>query len=165
MSCKAASPTKGSREGVMGYDEKEEIEATGEWLLRITKVGFSEELEYVPSQLSRLGVAPKDVVDRLPYLRDETRGSMEEAKSSVMVLEREEEPEPVIEGPPDTLGYDQYGPWEWFGKVEVALEEAIIAVLEPEPALEEFTYLLSLTKGRKRGKLARSRTKGQTVSE
>lgn len=157
----------------MGYDEREEIEATGEWLLRINKVGFSEELEYVPSELTRLGVAPKDVVDRLPWLRRSSRGSMvaapQQAQTApVMVLEREEEPEPEphIERTPDSLGYDNYGPWEWFGKVEVVLEKAIIAVLDPEPELEEFTRLLSLTKSRKRGKIARTaRSKGQSVSE
>lgn len=82
----------------MRYDEKEEIEATHEWLMRFGDAELSEELLYVPSTLSKLGVAPIDVVDRLDWLRDHgkleaesppaTRGKR--ASSSVMVLDKPE---------------------------------------------------------------------------
>jgi hypothetical protein len=176
MGGKSANPTKGRRKAVMKYDEKEEIEATGEWLLRIKKVGFSEELEYVPSRLAKMGVAPIDVVDQLDRLRDasvKTSAAVEifsETQTSpVLVLERLEEvieaelvlepaaierkPEPLmIEGSEVqtlVLDYDVYGPWEWLGKVEVIIEDAIKSVFDLEPGLFEFNELSSSMRRRK----------------
>lgn len=178
---KSANPTTGRREAVMGYDEKEEIEATGEWLLRIKKVGFSEELEYVPSRLAKMGVAPIDVVDSLDWLRDADRTEAsapvelfaERRMSPVLVLERpeevqtapvvvqealEEELETLMEGSgvePFALDYEVYGLWEWVGKVEAMIEDRIRAVLDPEPGLLEFNELSSLMRRRKGRRKAR----------
>jgi hypothetical protein len=93
----------------MRYNEKEEIEATNEWLMRFDDADFSEELLYVPSTLSKLGVAPIDVVDRLDWLRKHGRLKAESlpsvvvgsgAPSSVMVLEKletvQEEAEAIV---------------------------------------------------------------------
>lgn len=73
------------------YNTKEEIEATGEWLLRINSAETPEELLYVPSELSKMGVAPIDVVDRLDYLRE-----LRQKKAANIA------PEPVVE---DAHGY------------------------------------------------------------
>lgn len=172
------SQTLGRREAVMGYDEKEEIEATGEWLLRIKKVGFSEELQYVPSRLAKMGVAPIDVVDQLDRLRDASAKASATAElfaerrmSPVLVLERpvavieaelvsepvvlEEEPEPLmIEGSEAQnipLDYDVYGPWKWLGEVEDMIEHSIKSVLDPEPGLLLFNEL-SLSMRRRKGR-------------
>lgn len=148
----------------MGYNEREELEATREWLLRINKAGFSEELEYVPSELSKLGVAPVDVVDRLDWLRD--RDSIKAIVEPVVVKElvqqveaigstapvlapdktEEELPNPsvVVEAKSLVFDYDSFGPWEWAaGTIEEMIEEAIKSVLDPEPGLEKFNELSS----------------------
>lgn len=140
----------------MRYDEKEELEATGEWLLRINQAGFSEELMYVPSRLAELGVVPKDVVDRLDWLRD-TPGERQEAVEPVEVLEQEdteqseevstpdvlEETSPLVsaEVKPLALDYESFGPWEWAETIENMIEDAIKAILDPEPDLPEFSVL------------------------
>lgn len=77
--------------------------------MKFNDAGYSEELLYVPSKLSKLGIAPIDVVDRLDWLRDHDRlGSRSSAfaivgngaPSSVMVLEKpdtiEEEAEAIL---------------------------------------------------------------------
>lgn len=149
----------------MRYDEKEELEATGEWLLRINSAGFSEELTYVPSYLSRVGVAPVDVVDRLDYLRDcdriESRARLAGAPSSVMVLERPQ----IIEAEADTiLDYDSYGMWEWAGPIEEILEESFRALLTPEPGLYEFNELASLARSAKRTRGKRARSSARPIA-
>lgn len=138
----------------MRYNEREEIEATGEWLLRINKAGISEELEYVPSQLSKLGVAPVDVVDRLDWLRDLENAETEPAKEtetieSTVVPEETFEELPisvkVVEVESLVLDYDSFGPWEWAaGTIEEMIEDAIKSVLDPELGLHEFNDLSSM---------------------
>lgn len=148
----------------MGYNEREELEATKEWLLRINKAGFSEELEYVPSELSKLGVAPVDVVDRLDWLRgrDSIKAPVEPvvveelvqqvetigSTAPVLVPEKTEEelpnPSAIVEAKSLILDYDSFGPWEWAaGTIEEMIEEAIKSVLDPEPGLGEFNELSS----------------------
>jgi len=141
----------------MKYDEKEELEKTSEWLLRINKAGFSEELEYVPSELSKLGVAPVDVVDRLDYLRDrgtvviveEVHDDAEEQEETVPDSALEEVFESPIVAVAESLilDYDSFGPWEWAsGTIEEMIQEAIMGILDPEPGLHEFNDLSSLTR-------------------
>jgi hypothetical protein len=96
------------REVVVRYNTKEEIEATGEWLLRINEAETPEELLYVPSELSKMGVAPIDVVDRLDYLRE-----LRQKKAANVT------PEPVVE---DAHGY-VYAPEEPEAEEEPAPEE------------------------------------------
>lgn len=79
------------REVVVRYKTQDEIEATGEWLMRINEAETPEELLYVPSELSKMGVAPIDVVDRLDYLRE-----LRQKKAANVT------PEPVVE---DSYGY------------------------------------------------------------
>lgn len=160
----------------MRYDEKEELEATGEWLLRINTVGFSEDLMYVPSELTKMGVMPPpiDVVDRLHQLRVPDRmdrGIVEhvvEQPSAVMVLERPAVIDPILEMVSEVVplvestlvfDYDNFGPWEWAEPLEQMLENSIRAVFTPEPGLNVFNELVSLTHPpttRVRGKRARS---------
>ncbi len=167
----------------MRYNEKEEIEATGEWLMRIGKVGFSEELTYIPSDLSRMGVAPRDVVDRLDYLRSRCgldggdHGRVEAAvldKPEVVVVEELVKELPVLEvetleGRPIipvaesslslVFDYDSHGPWLWMEPNERLLEEALSAVLDPEPGLHEFNELAAevriMSQAKARGRRAR----------
>jgi len=109
-------------------------------------------------------------VDRLDWLRDVAEAPAavelfaERRMSPVMVLERpeeevqaelvlepvelEEEPEILMEGSL-VLDYDVYGPWEWLGKVEAVIEDAIKAAFDPEPGLLEFNELSSLARRRK----------------
>lgn len=140
----------------MKYDAKEEILATGEWLMKINEAEVAEELLYVPSQLERMGVAPRDVVDLLPYLRNrakieprvETRRAVGRASvptrttPAVLVLEKVEVP-PVPElgasAPVETERVSE--PWDWTTPVEISIEE----MLRPEPGLPAFNQLASLT--------------------
>jgi len=177
-----ASPTTDRREVVMGYDEQEELTATGEWLLKINEVGFSEELHYVPSQLAKLGVAPVDVVDRLPWLKKQGRGTIQVQperpvskelvlvgrSAPVAVMDRIEAPVSVLDEfeveleisvevfAPLALDYDSCGPWEWSGKIESMIEDAIRSVLDPEPDLLVFNELSALTRKRKGRRRARA---------
>lgn len=160
----------------MKYNEKDELEATGEWLLRINDVGFAEELTYVPSYLSKVGIAPVDVVDRLDWLR--SRGSIKTSAvvgtAPVLVLERsrvEEVAEVVVVAevaeicPPEestsVFDCDTLAPWEWFDPMAV-IEDTFKYVFDPEPGLHVFNNLASLmrsTTRRGRGKRARSSVK------
>lgn len=178
----------------MRYNTQEEIEATGEWLLRVNTAEISEELLYVPSELSKLGVAPIDVVDRLEYLReskghpveveaheepedeqepeeDEPLSEEEEpaAQEDALGLVRtfEERPAlPVLE--PLVLDYDGYGAWEWAEPIEKMVEDAILAVYDLVPDLPEFNQLALQSRPkqpRARGKRARSAAPGERANE
>lgn len=115
----------------MRYNEKTELEATGEWLMRINEAGFSEELFYVPSQLSKLGVAPVDVVDRLDWLKENRDGSDMDDHGSVEVVaheEPEDEQEPEEAEPePETVADE---PEALVSAVEM-LEERPLPLLSP----------------------------------
>lgn len=131
--------TPGRRKAVMRYDEKEEIEKTDRWLLRINEAKVSDELLYVPSELSRLGVAPRDVVD---WTREKDRPtSMAEEAFSL------------------DLDYDSYGAWEWAEPIEKLVEDAIFAILNPDPELPNFNRLVTATKPRQRQKARRKRAR------
>lgn len=168
----SASPTTGSRKVVMKYDEKEELEATGEWLFRIKSVGFAEDLMYVPSELTKMGVIPPpvDVVNRLNRLRendhvadtvdhDIVEASAERASSSVLLLERPKDVETPL-----VFDYDNFGPWEWAEPLEKMVENSIKSVLAPEPGLDIFNELASLAYPvkRARGKRVRSNVRPTT---
>jgi len=167
----------------MRYNEVEELEATGEWLLRIKEKGFSEELMYVPSQLSKLGVAPIDVVDRLEWLRDHRHDPKTDHGTVVEVVVPEQqapEPEVEVEDPEAlvvepgemlegrllifvsepmslALDYDGYGPWEWAEPMERFVEDAISAILDEDPGLHDFNELAAMTRVKKRTKGKRAR--------
>lgn len=160
----------------MRYDEKTEIESTREWLIRFDEAGFSEELTYVPSELWKLGIAPKDVVDRLDWLKKHAgHGTVEVEEPVEEEPTPEDEEVPVVEEPPEemsavsdapvsnvlTLDYDRYGAWEWVEAIENMIEETRLAVFEPEPGLPEFNELASLVKSKKRvrGRKARATTR------
>lgn len=148
-----ASPVTDSRKAVMRYNEKDEVEATGEWLQRVKQAGHAEELFYVPSQLDKLGVAPRDVVDALPWLRNrakiESRAEQTEHRRAVgrasvaprttpavLVLEKVEVPEiPELVVSPE--------PWDWTKPVELLIENSIKAIFVPDPELPAFTELAS----------------------
>ncbi len=146
----------------MGYDEEEELEATGEWIMRVNEAGFSEELEYVPSQLAKLGVAPKDVVDRLDWLRE--HGSIETATN--VATRRQVKPVSVLEKPEaqmDGLDYDSFGPWEWFSAFDNMIEDSMKSTRETEPGLADFNMLIANeTRLSKRGRVARMSMKANT---
>jgi len=161
----------------MRYDEKEELEATGEWLVRIGKAGFSEELTYVPSRLDKLGVAPRDVVDRREWLRDHYHDTVDAKAKTVIegqVAEsttEEQTAQDIVlaeeaDTPEEPLGFDYEtcGPWEWVGQVENLIEEAIKGILEPEPDLPDFSELALSARRRRRGKSARVAAARQLVS-
>lgn len=126
----------------MRYDEKEEIEATGEWLMRINKAGFSEELVYFPSRLAELGVAPRDVVDRQEWLRDHYHG----------IVEPEEVEESVSTDP--IQDHDNLGPWEWADGVDVIISSSM-KLFEPDPEIPQFNELAGMARNRTRGRRAR----------
>lgn len=176
------SRPSGRRKAVMRYNETEELEATSEWLMRVNGVGFSEELMYVPSQLTKLGVAPVDVVDRLEWLREndhDTNRSDHDKMGDVpeIVQEAELEVEPasevqlelalavemleerpradVLEVESLVLDYNRYGAWEWAGPMEKMVEDAIIGIRNLELGLHEFNEL-ARPKKRIRGKRARA---------
>lgn len=171
----------------MRYDEKEELELTGEWLLRINSVGFADDLMYVPSELTKMGVMPPpvDVVDRLNQLRQTDRvpngadrGIVEQSQaSSVLVLERpktvEDQELTILEMAPEVaplvestlvFDYEGFGPWEWVEPLERMLEDAIKAVLTPEPGLHTFNQLASLTRSTRRGRGKRARSGGRSTA-
>lgn len=127
----------------MRYNEIEELESTREWLLRFNEAGFSEELMYVPSQLSKLGVAPIDVVDRLDWLKE---------------IDKERPIAPLEEVGALILDYDSYGPWEWAGSIEKMIEDASASIFDLDPDLPDFNELVSLLrpKRRARGKRVRA---------
>lgn len=141
----------------MRYDEREELEATGEWLLRINGAGFSEELTYVPSKLAELGVAPKDVVDRLEWLREH---KIEEPVAETTEQETTQDSvSEEVETEKDSLTsyYDSFGPWEWVGQIEKKVEECMNSFLDPEPGLPDFNQTAAFTRqSRRRGKTARA---------
>lgn len=158
----------------MRYNEVEELESTKEWLLRFNEAGFSDELLYVPSQLSKLGVAPIDVVDRLDYLKSVEPGPnrvdhaiLEAAEPEEPAVEEDPEEESTPEGPEPqvivemlevrpltpvaepvalSLDYDSYGAWEWMEPIEKMVEESFLSMLAPEPDLPDFNALLALVK-------------------
>lgn len=141
----------------MRYDEREELEATGEWLLRINRAGFSEELTYVPSKLAELGVAPKDVVDRLEWLREhkieEPVAETTEQETTQDSVSEEVEPEQDSLTSQD----DSFGPWEWFGQIEKKAEEYMTSLFSLEPGLPDFNQTAAFARQRKRrGKTARA---------
>lgn len=170
----------------MRYNEVEELESTREWLIRFNEAGFSDELLYVPSQLSKLGVAPIDVVDRLEYLKSLDHGTDGSDHDTVEVVHEESEneeetvedtttaePEALVEvvetleekpaAPVDTpaslvLDYDSYEAWEWMEPIEKVVEDAFASIFELEPGLEEFNKVVALTKSKRktRGKRARA---------
>ena len=120
----------------MRYDEKEEIKATGEWLLSINQAGFSEELMYVPSQLSKMAVEESDdSVEKLEY--------------------RSIAPIPDVETL--ILDYDRYDAWEWAEPIEKMIEEAFASIFDLEPGLPYFNELASLSRSRHRMKGKRAR--------
>ena len=149
----------------MRYNTKEELENTNEWFLRINEAGFSEELLYVPSQLSKLGLAPIDVVDRLEWLKENGPDTVDHAIVEVETESTVEEPEPptvgVVDlevgfGPLDFV-YDSYGAWEWAKPVERLIEESFMAMFDLEPGLPDFNGLAILTRSRKRARGKRAR--------
>jgi len=181
------------REVVVRYNTKEEIEATGEWLMRINNADIAEELMYVPSQLSKLGVAPIDVVDRLDYLRESKTDPADDEYEFVEPKaheepEDEQEPEDEeaeeeseseeemledrawvpVEATPLTFDYDGYGAWEWAEPIEKMVEDSILAVFDLCPDLPDFNLLASESRPkqpRARGKRARSVARAKEVSE
>jgi hypothetical protein len=163
----------------MRYKEAEELEATGEWLMRVNSAGFADELLFVPSQLSKLGVAPVDVVDRLDYLKSQDHGPDMVDHDNIEVVD---EPaggyEPVVEPAEETLeerplafveepsslvlDYDSYGDWEWARPIEKMVEEAFLAIFSEEPDLPDFNDVAALyrqtpSKVRRKGRRARAR--------
>lgn len=153
----------------MRYDTKEEIEATGEWLMRIKDAETPEELMYVPTQLWKLGVAPSDVVDRLDYLRESTKNSAEDDQEVVEEedhIESEDEQEPEEEKPAEepeapALPYDGYGAWEWNIPIEKVIEDSISAIFELSSNTPDFNDLVLEVRPmpkqpRARGKRART---------
>lgn len=134
----------------MRYNETEELEATGEWLLRFNDVGFSEELLYVPSQLSKLGVAPVDVVDRLAWLREKDHDTNGSDHDKI---------EPLV------FDYDIYGAWEWIEPIEKMLEEAILATFNEDSGVPRFNELAALSRPRSRGKRARAARAAKPTEE
>lgn len=178
--------TLGRREVVMKYDEQEELEATGEWLLKINTVGFSEDLMYVPSELTKMGVMPPpvDVVDRLNQLREidpvlnrADHGivelAVEHPPSSVLVLERPQKVEAILEvvvevslpEPKLVSDYDSLGPWGWVESLEKMIEDSVKAVLAPEPGLHTFNELASLTHWTQRGRGKRARSSVRSTAQ
>jgi hypothetical protein len=173
----------------MRYDEKTELEATGEWLLRMEGAGFSDELLFVPSELFKRGVAPIDVVDRLDYLKGEDHGpdtvdhvileaapeDEEESIDEPVAEELEAAAETLDERPASPVDeltslifdYDSYGAWEWVEPIEKMIEEAFSAVLDQVPGLHEFNDLAALTRSRKRsrGKRARAASAARTPDQ
>lgn len=145
----------------MRYNEREEIEATSEWLLRITEAGFSEDLMYVPSELTKMGVIPSpvDVVDRLHKLRssDPMRDMVDHG-----IVEVVEEAEAIVEMvEPLVFDYNSFGPWEW---VDHLNSDPIESVLSLEPGLHVFNKLASLTHSMKRGRGKRARSGVKSIS-
>ncbi len=155
------------RKAVMRYDEKEEIELTGEWLLRISNAGFSEELMYVPSQLTKLGVAPIDVADRLRKSDQAATVDQEVAAVAISVFVPEMEDgliSPVDETVGLKLDYDGYGAWEWAEPIEKMVEDAIFAIFSPDPKLPNFNQLISVAKTRQRSRGKRARAASANVT-
>lgn len=144
----------------MRYNEVEELEATGEWLLRIETAGIAEELMYVPSQLSKLGVAPIDVVDHLEWLRNNDHDTDTVDHATVEVVAPQESSGEIEESAPQIFDYDSYGAWEWAQPVEKMVEDLFLAVLNEVPELPIFNNLVSVMRPshlhkRTRGKKAR----------
>lgn len=136
----------------MRYNEKEEIEVTGEWLLRISEAGFSEELMYVPSQLTKLGVAPIDVVDWI-------QGSETQEIPVVPVCPVAEETGALV------LNYDVYGAWEWADPIEKMVEEAFALIFDLEPDLPDFNELALLSRQRRRTRGKKARTASMSATQ
>jgi len=148
----------------MRYNTKEELESTKEWFLRVNQAGFSDELMYVPSELSKLGVAPKDVVDRLDWLREikdhDTNGSDHDILEVDEPVSEEPVEDSVAEAPiakPLSVAYESYGAWEWARPIENLIEESLHSILDLEPDLPAFNGLAILTRSRKRAKGKKAR--------
>ena len=116
----------------MIYDEEEEIESTKEWLIKFNSTGYSEELLYVPSQLSKLGVAPIDVADKLNWLRE--HGTVKEPVETENAL---------MEG--NDLDFPSCDPWEWVDEIERSMADSIKSLYTPEPGLDQFNKLPPIT--------------------
>lgn len=145
----------------MRYDTKEEIEATGEWLLKINSATIAEELMYVPSELSKLGVAPIDVVDSLEYLREmKSHLDDENEPEEEIVADSSENRSPLKEAEPPDMGYDSDAAWKW---AEDDYEDFLTSLFDFEPDLPEFNNLISGLRSRQsriKGKRARTRKSG-----
>lgn len=155
------------------YKEAYELAATDEWFLEVKAAGISDDLLFVPSELTKLGVAPVDVVDRLGWLIKQKNHGADGSVRGIVEAEPEvaKEPEPVpavdmLEERPITtiepgsliLDYDSYGAWEWAAPIEKMVEDAMFAVIALEPELPDFNELAASCKlrPRSRGKRARA---------
>lgn len=155
----------------MKYYEAEELEATDEWFLGVNAAGISDELLFVPSELTKLGVPPVDVVDRIGWLKQHVdRGADGSVHGTIEAEPAAPELVPTVdlleerpsvhttESGSLTLDYDGYGAWEWAEPIEKMVEDAIFAVLDSEVELPEFNVLAASCKlrPRSRGKRARA---------
>lgn len=155
----------------MRYVEEDELAATDEWFLEVKRAGISDDLLFVPSELIQLGVAPVDVVDRLDWLvKQKNHGAdggargIVEAEPVPAVDSLEERPIATIEPGSLILDYDSYGAWEWAAPIEKMVEEAIFAVVDPDPELPDFSELAASCRlrPRSRGKRARAARAART---
>lgn len=164
----------------MRYVEEDELEATNEWLLRFNEAGISDELTFVPSELIKLGVPPVDVVDRIDWLVQQKGHGADGSGRGIVVAEsevaKEPEPAPAVDKLEDRLratitepgslilDYDSYGAWEWAAPIEKMVEEAIFAVVDPDPELPDFSELAASCRlrPRSRGKRARAARAART---
>ncbi len=141
----------------MRYDEKEEILATQEWLMRLEETDHGLELEYVPTEIWRTGIPLQDVVDRIEEVREKIEASkvvavgravvednsVAEAMGLIMMghmlsVAEEEAAAVAEEEVPDHV------PWDWDKPLEGLIEESIKAILSPEPGLLAFSEVASL---------------------
>lgn len=144
----------------MKYDTKEELDATDQWFLNMAEAGVSEELLFVPSELSKLGVAPKDVADQLDWLRTHRPGfdqptavlavlrgtarvEVQDAQNETVFEDRQVD---VVVGESEilVLDYDGETAWEWLRPLDELVEGSILNTLTEEPGLASFNSLVAM---------------------
>jgi hypothetical protein len=150
----------------MRYVEEDELVATNQFLLRLNEAGVSDDLLFLPSELNKLGVAPKDVADQIEWLKQHRPGfdqpttvmavvratarvetTNEPQALEVVAVSEESLPEIVVgESEILVLDYDGSEGWDWLKPIDEMINTSVFDSLVEEPGVPSFNRLVVMMK-------------------